>query len=79
MSCAASIDSDVPPHGQRRQIDRAMFDELVAGDFRDSTREAFSEIITAGARRGHDPVVLDSTRILAHAALRAAKDQGDRS
>jgi aspartate racemase len=92
------IDSDVPPLEQRQQIDRAIFDELVAGHFRGSTGAAFSEIIAGGARRGHDAVVLgcteiplligeaesplpvlDSTRILAHAALReAARVEGDR-
>jgi len=92
------IESDVPPPAQRQQIDTFIFDELVPGHLRDSTRAAFSEIIAGGRRRGHDAVVLgcteiplligeadsplpvlDSTRILAQAALReAAMEQGER-
>ena len=92
------IDSDVPPPAQRQQVDAFIFDELVPGHLRDSTRAAFSEIIAGGRRRGHDAVVLgcteiplligdadsplpvlDSTRILAQAALRdAAAEQGER-
>ena len=67
------------------------FDELVYGQFKESTRSYFRKVIADGQRRGCDAVVLgctefplligdadsplptlDSTRILARAALREA-------
>ena len=85
------IDHEVPPLDDRRRINALTFDELVYGQFNESTRLYFSEVIAAGKRRGCDAVVLgctefpllvsdaasalpvlDSTRILARAALREA-------
>ena len=85
------IESDIPSAGRRALIDRFIFDELVYGQLKDSTRAVFAETIAEGQRRGNDAVVLgcteipllirqedsalpilDSTRILARAALREA-------
>jgi len=91
---ALGIDSDIPPAERRVQINRFIFDELVCGQLKESTRLVFGDIIAAGQRQGCDAVVLgcteipllvgdedsslptlDSTRILARAALRdAARD-----
>lgn len=83
------IESHVPPAKVRSDIDGFIFDELVNGQLKDSTRSAFRAIIAAGQDGGSDAVVLgcteipllitdrdsplptlDSTRILARAALR---------
>jgi len=85
------IETDIPPANRRTQIDAFIFDELVNGQLKESTRSAFGEIIAEGKRQGSDAVVLgcteiplliderdsslptlDSTRILARAALREA-------
>ena len=85
------IDCDIPPAGRRAEIDGFIFDELVQGQLKASTRSIFGEIIAEGKRRGSDAVVLgcteiplligdadsalptlDSTRLLARAALREA-------
>jgi aspartate racemase len=85
------IECDIPPAAERKQINAAIFDELVYGRFEDSTRSYFRHVIAAGKRRGADAAVLgcteiplliddadsplptlDSTRILARAALREA-------
>jgi len=82
---------ETPKADRRAQIDGFIFDELVYGQFKESTRAVFREIIGEGRERGHDAVVLgcteiplliseadsvlpalDSTRILARAALREA-------
>ena len=89
------IATDIPPVEQRDRIDAFIFDELVCGEFKDSTRSVFQEIITEGQRRGSDAAILgcteiplliddrssslptlDSTRILARAALRDAQREG---
>jgi aspartate racemase len=92
------IDHEVPPLDDRRRINALTFDELVYGQFNESTRLYFNDVIAAGKRRGCDAVVLgctefplliddavsalpvlDSTRILARAALReAVHDRGAR-
>jgi len=88
---ARGIESVIPPPARRAQIDAFIFDELVRGDFRESTRAAFRDIIAEGQALGCDAAVLgcteiplivgerdsplpalDSTRILARAAIRAA-------
>ena len=85
------IDHEVPPLDDRRRINALTFDELVYGQFNESTRLYFNDVISAGKRQGCDAVVLgctefplligdadsalpvlDSTRILARAALREA-------
>jgi len=85
------IATDIPPANRRAQIDAFIFDELVYGRLKDTTRSVFAEIIAEGQRQGNDAVVLgcteiplivdewdsslptlDSTRILARAALREA-------
>jgi aspartate racemase len=86
------IETDIPPANRRSQIDAFIFDELVNGQLKESTRSVFGEIIAEGRQRGCDGVVLgcteiplligesdsllptlDSTRILARAALREAR------
>jgi aspartate racemase len=88
---AFGIESDIPSGPRRGQINRFIFDELVHGELKESTRSVFGEIIAEGEQRGSDAVVLgcteiplligegdsalpilDSTRILARAALREA-------
>jgi aspartate racemase len=85
------IESGIPSSGRCAQIDGFIFDELVYGQLKDSTRAVFAEIIEEGKEGGNDAVVLgcteiplliddrtsplptlDSTRILARAALREA-------
>jgi aspartate racemase len=91
---ARGIETEVPPAHRRTQIDRFIFDELVYGQLKTSTRSLFGEIIAEAKERGSDAVVLgcteipllieqehsslptlDSTRILARAALREAAQQ----
>lgn len=85
------IASEIPPREVRERINALTFDELVQGQFKDSTRSYFRTIIADGQRSGCDAValsctefplligdadsplpILDSTRILARAALREA-------
>ena len=85
------IDHEIPVLEDRKRINALTFDELVYGQFNESTRSYFSDVIAAGKWRGCDAVVLgctefpllisaadsplpvlDSTRILARAALREA-------
>jgi aspartate racemase len=89
------IQREIPSPGRRTEIDGFIFDELVQGRFRDSTRSVFREIIVEGQQQGSDAVVLgcteiplligdddsalpvlDSTRILARAALREVRGAG---
>jgi len=89
---ARGIATVTPPLEQRNQIDSFIYDELVCGKFKDSTRSVFRDIIAEGKRQGSDAVILgcteiplliderdsslptlDSTRILARAALREAQ------
>jgi aspartate racemase len=96
------IESITPPPARRDQINAFIFDELIYGTLKESTRIVFAEIISDGQQQGCDAVVLgcteiplliddassplptlDSTRILARAALRtsaaqAAVEQRDR-
>ena len=57
------IDSNVPASDQRAQIDRFIFDELVYGELKESTRSAFARIIDEGKEHGNDAVVLGCTEI----------------
>jgi aspartate racemase len=57
------IDSNVPALEQRAQIDRFIFDELVYGELRESTRSVFAGIIEEGKKHGNDAVVLGCTEI----------------
>jgi len=85
------IELEVPPREDRERINALTFDELVNGQFNESTRSYFRKVIADGQRRGCDAVALsctefpllvsdadsplptlDSTRILARAALREA-------
>ena len=85
------IESEIPPREDRERINALTFDELVYGQFKESTRSYFKNVIADGRRRGCDAVALgctefpllisdadsplptlDSTRILARAALREA-------
>jgi aspartate racemase len=85
------IEPEIPPREDRERINALTFDELVYGQFKESTRSYFRKVIADGRRRGCDAVALgctefpllisdaesplptlDSTRILALAALREA-------
>jgi aspartate racemase len=91
------LETDIPPPGRRNQIDTFIFEELVYGQLKESTRSVFGEIIAEGRHQGSDAVVLgcteiplliadsdsslptlDSTRILARAALREAEEKNAR-
>jgi aspartate racemase len=82
------IEAVAPVTEQRETIDSLIFDELVRGNFKSSTREYFRGVVSELASQGCDAVVmgcteiplilepedvevplLDSTRILAKAAL----------
>lgn len=91
--CASQgIDSMIPPCEDRERINAMIFEELVHGRYRESTRVYFRDVIGRSQRRGADAAVLgcteipmligaaesplpvlDSTRILARAALREAR------
>ena len=85
------IELEIPPREDRERINALTFDELVCGQFKESTLSYFRKVIADGQRRGCDAVALsctefpllisdadsplptlDSTRILARAALREA-------
>ena len=85
------IASEIPSPEDRERINALTFDALVYGQFTESTRSYFKNVIADGRRRGCDAVALgctefpllisdadsplptlDSTRILARAALREA-------
>jgi aspartate racemase len=91
MLARKGIEADIPPREDRERINALTLDELVYGQFRESTRAYFRRVIADGQRRGCDVVALactefplligdadsplptlDSTRILARAALREA-------
>ena len=57
------IESDIPSAERRTEIDTFIFDELVQGQLRESTRSVFKEIISEGMHRGSDAVVLGCTEI----------------
>jgi aspartate racemase len=57
------IESDIPSAERRTQIDGFIFDELVYGQLKESTRSVFGEIIEEGRQRGSDGVVLGCTEI----------------
>ena len=86
---------EIPAADDRRQINTIIFEELVNGVFRETSRLYFNEVFEKLKRRGCDAVVLgcteipllvdpadcplptlDSTRLLARAALQAALQQG---
>lgn len=85
------IETITPSPEARAVIDGFIFDELVYGEFKASTRSVFAEIIAEGQRQGSEAAILgcteiplliddrdaplptlDSTRILARAAIREA-------
>jgi len=85
------IEPEIPLREDRERINALTLDELVYGQFKESTRSYFKSVIADGQRRGCDAValactefpllihnadsplpILDSTRILARAALREA-------
>ena len=91
------IELVIPGAARREAINGFIFDELVYGTLKDSTRGVFQAIIEEGREQGCDAVVLgcteipllvddrcsplptlDSTRILARAALRASVGDPDR-
>ena len=53
-----NIETETPSPDRREQIDAFIFDELVCGVFKDSTRSIFQEIITEGKQRQSDAVIL---------------------
>lgn len=89
-----AIGYEIPEERQRTEINRIIFDELVCGVIKESSRDYLVEVIDDLEAKGCDSVVLgcteiplivlpqdsrlpilDSTRILARAALRAAIEQ----
>ena len=60
---ALGIESDIPAAGRRVQINRFIFDELVCGQLKESTRSVFDDIIAEGQSQGCDAVVLGCTEI----------------
>jgi aspartate racemase len=83
-----------PPREEREIVQNIIFDELVRGTIKDSSRQRFAEIVAGLKRRGCDAVVLgctelplllddttsplptlDSTRLLAHAAVAVALEE----
>lgn len=57
------IESVIPNPEQRREIDRAIFEELVKGRFEDSARAYFRSVIEEFGKAGCDAVVLGCTEI----------------
>ena len=53
----------VPSPGDRREVDRVIFEELVNGQFLDTSRDAYLEIIARGVADGADSVILGCTEI----------------
>jgi aspartate racemase len=85
----------IPDRADRTRIDQLIFDELVYGVLRDTSREYFNDVIAGLRAQGCDAVVLgcteipllvipeqaplpvlDSTRLLARAAIRVALQAG---
>ncbi len=88
---ARAIGFEIPAADERAEVDRIIFEELVAGKFTQGSRERYVRIIKGLAARGCDGVALvcteipllvtpdvsplptlDSTRLLARAALDVA-------
>jgi aspartate racemase len=55
------IEHEIPPREDRERINVLTFDELVYGQFKESTRSYFKNVITDGQRRGCDAVALACT------------------
>ena len=55
------IEHEIPPREDRERINVLTFDELVYGQFKESTRSYFKNVITDGQRRGCDAVALGCT------------------
>ncbi|MGA5758251.1 aspartate/glutamate racemase family protein [Nonomuraea bangladeshensis] len=60
---AHGFDVVVPPREQRELVHRVIFDELVRGVLRESSRDAFARIIAGLAARGAEGVILGCTEI----------------
>ncbi|MEZ7129947.1 aspartate/glutamate racemase family protein [Nonomuraea sp. AD125B] len=60
---AHGFDVVVPPRQQRELVHRVIFDELVRGVLRESSRDAFARIIAGLADRGAEGVILGCTEI----------------
>jgi aspartate racemase len=60
---AHGIQTEIPPTNRRTQIDSFIFEELVYGQLKESTRAVFGEIIDEGKHQGSDAVVLGCTEI----------------
>ena len=52
------IECDIPTASRRSEIDGFIFDELVQGQLKESTRSIFGQIIAEGKHLGSDAVVL---------------------
>ncbi|MFW9824402.1 MAG: aspartate/glutamate racemase family protein [Candidatus Thorarchaeota archaeon] len=85
------IKCDIPNDDDREKIDKIIFEELVNGTFKESSRQYFNKVIKRLKNKGCDAVVLgcteipllvnpndcplptlDSTRLLARAAIKKA-------
>lgn len=60
---AAGIEHRIPDEKQRQRIDDIIFNELVYGDIRESSRYYFNEVIDDLKQQGCDAVVLGCTEI----------------
>lgn len=60
---ARGIEVLVPGADDRRRVNDVIYDELVAGEIRDASREMFVEIVDRLAQRGAEAVVLGCTEI----------------
>ncbi len=91
---AYGISHEIPPKDTRERIDTIIFEELVNGIFKESSRQYFNEVIQALKDQGCDAAVLgcteiplivnpddcplptlDSTRLLARAALKTSLEE----
>ena len=57
------IETTVPNDADREIVNRVIFDELVEGDVRDASRDAYLEIIERGRQAGSDCAILGCTEI----------------
>lgn len=57
------IEAIIPDAGDRKTVDRVIFEELVEGEVLEGSRNAYLEIIAKGVQSGADSVILGCTEI----------------